>query len=439
MEYDKINFKRFKKSALVILIVFLMWLSFGAGIYLTGKSEVMQKVAEKEIVYLGKLNGKYSEADSRQIIQDIDFDLFWQVWDTIKENYVDREELSDKMLFYGALKGLVNAVGDPYTVFMDPKISKEFEDDLKGTFEGIGAEIGIKNNILTIIAPLPDMPAEKAGLKPGDKVLAINDESTMGMPIDVAVSKIRGEKGTDVTLSIVHRDSEDVEKIKITRGQIIVASVRTEILDGNMFLIEISNFNSDTEQRFNNAVREAIAQNPKGIIIDLRSNPGGYLDTAIEMASEWVESNIVVTEKYNEEQKIEHLSRGRARLKDFNTIVLVNEGSASASEIVAGALQDYGLAKIVGKKTFGKGSVQSLNNFSDGSSLKITVAKWLTPSGRSISDEGIEPNIEIDLTREDYNADKDPQLEMAIEIINNNMVIPEIATSSDEQVDIENK
>ena len=422
--------KKVKRIIWVILVIILLWLSFGAGAYLTGKNEVLQKLAVKEVVYVGELLGKYQEIEPGTISQDIDFDLFWEVWDAIEETYVDRDDLNEKALFYGALKGLVSSIGDPYTVFMDPKIAREFQDDLKGTFEGIGAEIGIKNDVLTIIAPLPDMPAEKAGLRAGDLVLAIDENSTMGISIDEAVNKIRGPKDTDVILAIKREGEDKVREITITRGKIIVSSVRTELRDDGLYLIKITNFNDDTKKLFDQAVREIIENNPEGIILDLRNNPGGYLDTAIEISSEWIEDSVVVSEKYSDGRMIEHLARGRARLKGFPAVILVNQGSASASEIVSGALQDYGEGVVIGKQTFGKGSVQTLNKFDDGSSVKITVAKWLTPNGRSINDEGIMPDYEIDLTHEDYELNNDPQLEAAVRFL----MGEEISTSTNETI-----
>ena len=424
----KINFKNYKRFLLIILVILLMLLSFGGGIYLTTKNEIAKQLATEKVIYAGKLIGKYQEEKSGMLSRDIDFSLFWDTWDALQSQYVDHEEVNDKKLFYGALKGMVASLKDPYTVFMDPKIAKDFSDDLAGTFEGIGAEIGIKNDILTIIAPLPDMPAEKAGLKAGDKVFSIDDVSTRGMSIDEAVNRIRGPKQTEVILSISRKGLDEIKQIPIIRGKIIVSSIRTEMRDDNIFVIKILNFNNDTELAFNSAVREVLDKNPDGIILDLRNNPGGYLDTAIEVASEWVEDGIVVTEKYNEERKIEHLARGRARLKDFSTVVLVNEGSASASEIVSGALQDNNLVKLVGKKTFGKGSVQSLTYLDDGSSIKITVAKWLTPSGRSINDEGVDVDYDIEYSFENYNDGLDPQLEAAVGILQGNP--PEISTEN---------
>jgi len=422
--------RRFKKITWFIIILVLMSASFASGTYSAQKNEVVKKLAEKEVVYLGQLTGKYSKADEGSITQDINFSLFWDVWDELKKEYVDKDKLNEKEMFYGALKGMVAAVGDPYTVFMDPKLTLEFQNDLAGTFEGIGAEIGLRNEILTIIAPLDGTPAQKSGLKAGDKIYSIDGLSTAGISVDEAVSKIRGPKGTNVTLTTFRDGASATKDVVITRGVIVVKSVQTETVasgtevgggeqkaDEDIFVIKISNFNNDTLDLFNSAVSQALAKNPKGIVLDLRNNPGGYLETAIEMASEWVDGGLVVTEKFNEERKNEYLSRGRARLKDFPTVVLVNKGSASASEIVAGALRDHKKGTIVGEQTFGKGSVQTLKELADGSTVKVTVAKWLTPNGDSINDAGIKPDVEIKLTPEDYDANKDPQMDKAIEIL----------------------
>ncbi len=381
------------------------------------KNEIVKEKVSKEYLYLGKVLGLYDANKPNNVSRDVDFNLFWKVWDDLKGSFVDKDEINDKKMFYGALRGLVSSLGDPYTVFMDPVIAENFSNDLAGTFEGIGAEIGLKGDVITIIAPLPEMPAEKAGLKSGDKILSINGESTVNMTVEEAVSKIKGPKGTQVILSIYRDGFDNFKEFKIIRSTIIVKSVRTKLNDDKMLVVQITNFNDDTDSLFNEAVSAALKDNPQGIILDLRNNPGGYLDTAIEMASEWVEDGVIVTEKYNETKKIEHLARGRARLKGFKTAVLVNQGSASASEIVAGALQDYEYAAIIGMKTFGKGSVQTLLSLDDGSSLKITVAKWLTPKGRSINEEGIMPDYAVDLTTKDFNDNTDPQMEAAIKYL----------------------
>lgn len=415
---DKSKKAVLKKAVVILLIVILTAIGFFSGMYAAQKNEIAKQLAQKEVVLLGKVTNKYSGAPEGKIAQDVDFNLFWQVWDKLEEKYVDKDKLNDKEMFYGAIKGMVAAVGDPYTVFMNPVIAQEFSDDLAGTFEGIGAEIGIRNDILTIIAPLQDMPAEKAGLMAGDKVYAIDGVSTAGITADEAVQKIRGPHGTEVTLTISRDGIEKAKDVKIKRDVIIVKSVKTQARKDNIFVLTITNFNDDTIDLFSKAVNDIINKNPKGIILDLRNNPGGYLDTAVEIASEWVEEGVIVSEKFSDDRKDDYLARGRARLKDFSTIVLVNQGSASASEIVAGALQDAKKARIVGKQTFGKGSVQTLDELPDGSSVKITVAKWLTPNGNCINETGIKPDVEIDLTEEDYNAGKDPQMDKAAEILN---------------------
>jgi len=413
------NAKRIILRILVILLfpVFAV-AGFGAGLYYSGKSELVKNLAKKEAVYLGKITGKYSQPEKGTLAEDIDFKLFWKVWDALKKDYVDKNKLNEKEMFYGAIHGMVASADDPYTVFMDPKISQEFADDLAGTFEGIGAEIGIRKNILTVIAPLPGSPAEKAGLRAADKILAIDGKITAGITVEEAVGKIRGQGGTEVKLTIMRDGFEKAKDLVIVRDKIVVKSVSTEEKEG-FFIIKISNFNNDTESLFKQAVAEIVKKNPRGVILDLRNDPGGYLETAISVASEWIQDNVIVSEKFGDDNKNDFLAKGRARLKDYKTAVLVNEGSASASEIVAGALKDYGKAILIGKQTFGKGSVQTLNEFSDGSSLKVTVAKWLTPKGVNISEQGIKPDIDIELTEKDYDEGKDPQMAEAVRQLKN--------------------
>lgn len=347
---------------------------------------------------------------------NLDFNLYWEVWDGIKSNYVDKIKISDRDLFYGSLRGIAESANDPYTIFMDPKESKEFADDLAGTFEGIGAEVGLRNDIATVISPLDGTPAKKAGLMPGDKIYAVDDQATIGLSINEVVRKIRGPKDTKVKLTIIRGNDKPFD-LEIVRGIIIVKSVKTEMREDGIFILRINNFNDDTEFLFNQAVKEILEKKPKGIILDLRNNPGGYLDTAILVASEWIEEGPIVAEQLNNNRRNEYPARGLARLKDFKTVVLVNGGSASASEIVSGALRDYNKAILVGEKTYGKGSVQALKPLSDGSILKITISKWLTPAGDFINEKGIDPNIEVELTIEDINNDLDPQLNKALDIL----------------------
>lgn len=399
----------FKYTAVYVVVV-LMLGSFLGGLAIGGKEG--REKARKEF-FGGALLDK--EKLPEYLSRDVDFNLFWKVWSLVQKNYV-HQPVADTKLFYGALSGIVSSLDDPYSVFFDPETAEKFQQELEGTFSGIGAELGIKEKQLTIIAPLPDTPAARAGLMAGDRILLIDGQDTTDMALDYAVSIIRGEKGTDVTLTIWREGWEKPQDFKITRDQIEVASVKWE-MKGDIAYIEINHFNEDTSARFNQAVNELITKNPKGLILDLRNNPGGFLDTAVEVAGEWILKNVVVIEQRDDGEKIEEKSDGLARLQNLKTVVLINEGSASASEIVAGALQDYEKATLVGKKTFGKGSVQNFEPLEDGSAIKITVAEWLTPKGRQIDKEGIAPDVEVDLTAEDYNANRDPQLDKAILIL----------------------
>lgn len=410
--------KRLKIAGIIFLSLFLLSAAFASGMIFAQKNEFIRSASIKEAVYAGEVYNKYITAPANKLTRDIDFNLFWDVWDELKGKYVEKDKLNDKIMFYGAIKGLVESIGDPYTVFMEPKEAKEFSDDLAGTFEGIGAEIGEKDDIITIVAPLAGMPAEKAGLQAGDKIYAIDGQPSAGLAIDEAVSKIRGQKGTEVVLTIFRKGFEKTKDFKIIRQTIFIKSVIAKMRDDGIFVITITNFNDNTGELFKKAAQEAVEKNPKGIIIDLRNNPGGYLETSIDVASEWIDQGLIVTEQFSDGKKNEYLHRGRARLKDFPTVALVNQGSASASEIVSGALKDNGKAFIVGMKTFGKGSVQTLQDMEDGSSIKITVAKWLTPNGHNINQQGIVPDIEVDLSQEDYEKNIDPQMDKAVEILN---------------------
>jgi len=349
---------------------------------------------------------------------EIDTELFKEVWDNIHAEYFDKNNIDDRELFYGALAGMVDALGDPHSIFLDPELTQEFNQDLDGMFFGIGAEIGRKNGYITVIAPLPGTPAEKSGLKAGDKILAIDGQDTGAMSVDQAVYLIRGPKGEAVVLTVVSGDSNSAQDLSIVRDKIEVPSVVYKN-ENNVAVVSIRDFQNDTERDFAKVVQNILQDNPKGLIIDLRNNPGGYLHISVGVASHWLDpGQVVVRETFSDKRKdTNYEASGKASLAHINTVVLVNEGSASASEIVAGALQDYDVALIVGKQTFGKGSVQQLIPLGDESSLKITVAKWLTPKGRTIDGEGISPDVEVDLTQEDYDNDRDPQMQKAMDII----------------------
>ena len=347
--------------------------------------------------------------------RDVDFKLFWDTWNHIKDSYY-RQPVSDVELFYGALQGLVSGLDDPYSVFFDPEETEIFNEELEGSFEGVGMEIGIRNDQLQVIAPLPGTPAEKAGLRSGDKIFAINGEDTLEMSVEDAVLRIRGERGTTVTLTISSDGLSDLRDVDVVRDTIRVDSVTWEIKDG-IARVRISFFNGDTGARWREAIQEMLTSGAKGLVVDLRNNPGGLLDSAIEVAGEWVDGRPVVIERI---QGVDQpmSGSGRARLADLPTVVLVNGGSASSSEIVAGALKDYDLATIVGETTFGKGSVQDYQELSDGSSVKLTIAEWLTPNGNSIHETGIEPDVAVEFSLEDLENGLDPQMDAALQIIN---------------------
>lgn len=343
---------------------------------------------------------------------DVDFNLFWDVWDLVKDSYVD-QPISEKDLFYGAIQGMVGALGDPYSVFFDPESAQEFNSELAGTFSGIGAEIGMRDDFIIVIAPIKDSPAESAGLLPGDRIIAINGEDALGMEVNDAVTRIRGDAGTDVTLTILRGESSDAFDVTITRSDITLDSVSWEIRDDGIAVINVYMFNDDSATLFEEAVQEVLTADVDGIVVDLRNNPGGLLTQAIDLAGFWIDGKTVVIEQVGDERQ-EFAASGVARLAGIPTVVLVNGGSASASEILAGALQDYDLATVIGETTFGKGSVQEYYEYGNGSAVKITVAKWLTPLGRSIDEVGIEPDLTVEYTEEDFNEQKDPQFDAAI-------------------------
>jgi len=399
------------RHATTPVVILLILLSFFIGILFGGLAG-QDKLADNTY-------GDLTNVDiPAYLSQDVNFALFWQIWDLVKEKYLHQDEIHDLDLFYGALAGSVAALQDPYSVFFNPEIADKFTEELSGRFEGIGAEIGIKDGRLTIIAPLPDTPAEQAGIRAGDKIYAIDDLDTTGMSTDRAVNLIRGEKGTEVVLLVVHKESTEPIEITIIRDTININSVQWEMKEDKIAYIRVTHFNSDTGRRFKEMVNAALLQGAERVVLDLRNDPGGFLDIAVELGGYWIDNDVMVQEIFFDSSRNKnYLTSGRAILAGLPTVVLVNGGSASASEILAGALQDHGLATVIGEQTFGKGSVQELETLSDGSAIKITVAEWHTPLGRTIDKEGIEPDIIVEFDEEVYNNDGDNQLEEAMRIV----------------------
>lgn len=341
---------------------------------------------------------------------DVSFQQFWQVWDLVKDLYL-RGPVSEKDLFYGAISGMVDALEDPYSVYFDPEDASAFNEELDGEYSGIGAEIGQEDDYIVVVAPLSGSPAEAAGLLAGDYIVAVDDEDIIGVTVDYAVSIIRGEADSEVVLTVV-RDGITIE-VPIVRGDIHINSVEWELRDDGIMYIELYMFNGDTTALFRQAAQEILTSDVSGIILDLRNNPGGLLTEAVNIAGFWIADDIVVQERVGDEVE-GYAANGFAWLNEYSTVVLVDGGSASGSEILAGALQDYGLATLVGEQTYGKGSVQEYYEFDDGSALKVTTAEWLTALGRSIDQVGIAPDVVVEYTIEDYEAGLTPQFDEAI-------------------------
>jgi carboxyl-terminal processing protease len=349
----------------------------------------------------------------------MDFSLFWDAYNKLQENFIDPSQIDNQKIVYGAIEGMTKSLGDPYTDFFDPEQAHRFQQDLSGSFEGIGVEIGIKKNLLTVIAPLEGTPGQKAGLKAGDIIVKIDGKDSTSMTTDDAVNLIRGQKGTQVTLTIAREGQSGTQDIKITRGTITIPPMKWELKDGNIAYIQIFQFDESLSLDFQTAAREILQSPAKKIVLDLRNNPGGYLEVAQAVAGWFLENGQTVTIEDlggSKEQQI-YKAAGNSNLLSYPIVVLINEGSASASEILAGALRDNRKVELIGMKSFGKGSVQEVINLRGGSFLKITIAKWLTPNGNSISEVGLEPDVKVEFTDQDIKDGKDPQLDKALEII----------------------
>lgn len=398
-------FKTRKNSSLILIIA--IFFGFGVFIGFHNRPEISKAAV------LGK---------ETMVATQADFSPFWKVWNTINEKSPNATKITDQDRVYGAISGLVGSLNDPYSVFFSPDEAKMFQDDIAGNFSGVGMEVGIKDKILTVIAPLKDTPAYKANIKPGDKILKIDTKVTSNLTIEKAIKLIRGEKGTTVALTIFRDGERAPREVKIVRDTINTPTLDTELRPDGIFVIKLYSFSATSADLFHDAIKKFADSKSDRLLLDLRGNPGGYLDAAVSMASWFLPSGkVIVTEDYGNNQKAtQYRSAGYNIFSDkLKFVILMDSGSASASEILAGAMQDYGKAKLVGTQSYGKGSVQEVINITPDTLLKITVAKWLTPKGNSISEKGLTPDFDVKYTQKDADAKKDPQLDKAVNLLNN--------------------
>ncbi|MBI4033932.1 MAG: S41 family peptidase [Candidatus Brennerbacteria bacterium] len=400
---------RRNKNLKNLTVTFIAGLIVGAGLLYAGLNLGWIQTSQRVI---------FLPANATSTILNADMELFWNSLSLIKEKHFRIDEVSDQDLLYGAINGLLGALGDPYSSFFNPSDAKKFEEDIEGSFGGIGAEIGIRNNQLLIVAPLKGNPAEAAGLKAGDQILKVDDTLTNNLTVEEAVKIIRGEVGTEVTLLILRDLWGEAREFKITRGLVVVPTLDWEMRDGGIVHFQLYNFNANAPQLFYGASLSALTQGARGAILDLRNNSGGFLEVAVNISGWFLDrGDVIVRERFRSGEEDVLRASGPAAFAGVPTVVLVNGGSASASEIVAGALRDNRGIKLIGEKTFGKGTVQEVENLAGGSSLKISVAEWLTPKGTVIEGNGLEPDFDVKLTESDSASDRDPQLEKALEVL----------------------
>ncbi|MDD5068273.1 MAG: S41 family peptidase [Candidatus Pacebacteria bacterium] len=404
-----------KKIYLIIGGVLLLAASFFSGYY----------VALDKRPAIEKVTTITNKEDAKPVA--VDFSPFWKAWVLLSDKYVPTHGTSttpvtDQDKVWGAIAGLTESLGDPYTVFFPPKDAAMFKSEIAGNFEGVGMEIGIKDGILTVISAIKDTPAYRTGVKTGDRIVKIDDKSTADMSVDGAVQLIRGKKGTSIKVTFVREGVKTPIEITMVRDVINIPTIETKKRPDGVFVIKLYSFSENSPVLFKNALQEFVNAHTNKLILDLRGNPGGYLEAATSMASWFLpKGDVVVRENFG--QNIPEQSYRSAGYniftKDLKMIILVDGGSASAAEILAGALSEHGVAKLVGTKTFGKGSVQELVSLTPDTSLKITIARWLTPNGISISQEGLKPDIEVkaDPKQADSANAKDIQLEKAVSIL----------------------
>jgi len=356
----------------------------------------------------------YTSASTPEDLKGL-FDPFWESWKLLHENFVD-QPLDDVALMRGAIQGMLAATGDKHTSYMDPEQFKQANTEMEGEYTGIGAWVDTTGDYVEIISPMKGSPAEAAGLQAQDKVIAINGEDMTGIPGDLVLQKILGPAGDTIVLTI--RRGEETFDVSITRAVIQIPVVEYEMQEDGVGYVALYTFNELATEKLREALKDLLAQNPKGIVFDLRGNGGGYLVTAVEVTSEFLKDGVVLYEEYGDGTRDSYPVKKGGLATEIPLVVLIDEGTASAAEITAGALQDYGRAKLVGKTSYGKGSVQNwIPLKSEESGVRITIARWLTPNGKQIDGVGLTPDLVVEYTQEDFDAGRDPQLDAAVELL----------------------
>lgn len=363
-------------------------------------------------------SGRIEQPTSSSGDRDALFMPFWEAWDIVKTQYVE-QPVDEVVMMRGAIRGMLDSLGDEHTSYMDPDQYRQQNAPLQGEYEGIGAWVDITGEYLKIIAPMPGSPAEAAGLQPDDLVIAVDGEDMTGVDGNLVLRRILGPAGTEVTLTIRRASVAETFDVTIVRAKITIPSVKGEMLKENIAYVQLITFGDDTDRELDKVLKELLSQNPKGLILDLRNNGGGFLKTAVKVVSEFIPADqVVLIEEFGDGTRETYKTEKQGVARNIPLVVLVNDGTASASEITAGAIQDYGRGKLVGTRTYGKGSVQNwVPLANDQGAIRVTIARWLTPKGRQINKVGLEPDIVVEFTEEDIQARKDVQLEKAIEIL----------------------
>ena len=410
------NSSPWKFILLVLALIIIIFGSFSGG-FLVGQAFPLLNQNNSTATTTTLTNSTFSTSSSEEL--DTLFQPFWETWNYVIDQYVD-QPVDQTIMMRGAISGMLESLGDPHTSYMDPEMFRQQNTPLQGEYEGIGAWVDITGDYLIIISPMPNSPAEKQGLKSGDQIIAIDGEDMTGIEGNLVLRRILGKAGTDVTLTIFRPTTNETIDMSITRQKITIPSVTGEMLENDIAYIQLINFGEKTHQDLRNILKDLLKQKPVGLILDMRNNGGGYLNTAIDVASEFVSQSPIMYEEFGDGERITYKAKPNGLATEIPLVVLINEGTASASEITAGAIQDYGRGVLVGKTSYGKGSVQNwvtLQN--DQGAIRVTIARWLTPNERQINSLGLAPDYEIEITEEDIEAERDTQLEKALELLLN--------------------